>query len=226
MNILSAIFLMIKRECLLTWRRPGEWLNPLLFFILVSILFPLAISPDPKILQSIGPGILWVAMLLALLLSLTRLFHSDFEDGSLELWMFSPCPLALLTLAKIIAHWLMSVLPLFIVMPVLAGMYHLGGNVLLTLMITLLLGTPLLVLLGAIGSALTLSLRQNGLLLALILLPLYIPPLIFAGIALQAASEGRTAAAALAWLGVMLILASVLCPWVTSLTLRMGITYK
>jgi heme exporter protein B len=224
--MISAILLAIRRECLLTWRRPVEWLNPLLFFFLVSILFPLTLSPDVKILQMMGPGIVWVAVLLAVLLSLTRLFQPDYEDGSLEQWSLGPYPLALLVFAKITAHWLMLFLPLLVMTPLMALMFHLPVNVVKILMITLSLGTPLLTLLGAIGAALIVSLRQSGLLLALILLPLYIPTLIFATAALNAEASGISPAASLLWLGALLPLALVLSPWASAITLRMGIAYR
>ena len=224
--MISAILLAIRRECLLTWRRPVEWLNPLLFFFLVSILFPLTLSPDVKILQMMGPGIVWVAVLLAVLLSLTRLFQPDYEDGSLEQWLLGPYPLALLVFAKIAAHWLMLFLPLLVMTPLIAMMFHLPVNVVKVLMMTLLLGTPLLTLLGAIGAALIVSLRQSGLLLALILLPLYIPTLIFATAALNAVAAGISPAASLLWLGALLSLALVLSPWTSAITLRMGIAYR
>lgn len=224
--MLSSVFLIIHRECLLTWRRPAEWLNPLLFFMLVAILFPLTLVPDSKILQLIGPGVLWVAVLLAVLLSLTRLFQPDYEDGSLEQWLLSPFPLPLLVFAKIAAHWLMLCIPVLIIAPLLGLMFHLSAQVLWVLVMTLLLGTPLLTLLGAIGAALIVSLRQSGLLLALILLPLYVPTLIFATSALSAAAAGFSAQAAIIWLGALLSLALVLAPWITAITLKMGIAYR
>lgn len=216
----------IRRECLLTWRSPVEWLNPLLFFILVSILFPLTAVPDIKFLQLMGPGILWVAILLAMLLSVTRLFQPDYEDGSLEQWLLSPLPLPLWVFAKVMAHWLMLVIPVLLMTPLLAVMFHLTWHVILILMLTLLLGTPLLILLGAIGAALIVSLRQSGLLLALILLPLYIPTLIFATSALGAATAGFSATSSLLWLGALLSLALVLAPWITAITLKIGIAYR
>ncbi len=224
--MLTGIFLIIRRECLLAWRRPVEWLNPLLFFVLVAVLFPLTLAPDIKILQIIGPGILWVAVLLALLWSLTHLFQADYEDGSIEQWLFSPYPFPLLIFAKIVAHWLMLGIPVLIVAPLLAMMFHLRGDVVVVLMLTLLLGTPLLTLLGAVGAALTVGLRHTGLLLALILLPLYIPTLIFATSALSATAAGFSPAAALIWLGALLTLAIVLAPWVVAATLKIGIAYR
>lgn len=224
--MMCGIGLIICRECLLSWRRPVEWLNPLLFFILVAILFPLTLVPEIKILQLIGPGVLWVAVLLAVLLSLTRLFQPDYDDGSLEQWLLSPLPLPLWVFAKIAAHGLMLGIPVLIIAPLLGLMFHLSSSVLWVLMLTLLLGLPLLILLGAIGAALIVSLRQSGLLLALLLLPLYVPTLIFATGALSAAAAGFSAQASLIWLGALLSLALVLAPWITAITLRMGIAYR
>jgi heme exporter protein B len=217
---------MISRECLLTWRRPVEWLNPLLFFILVTVLFPLTMTPSVKILQQTGPGILWVAILLAVMLSLNRLFQTDFEDGSLEQSILSPQPLSLLVFAKITAHWLMLGVPVLLITPLLAAMFHLSFYLTGILMLTLCLGTPLLMLLGAIGAALVVSLRQGGLLLALIVLPLYIPALIFATAAISAAAAGFSAVASMSWLAALLVLAVVLAPWVTAVTLKLGIAYR
>jgi len=224
--MISDVFLMIRRECLLTWRRPVEWLNPLLFFMLVAILFPLTLVPDVQILQIIGPGVLWVGVLLAVLLSLTRLFQPDYDDGSLEQWLLSPFPLPLLVFAKITAHWLMLCVPVLMISPLLGLMFHLNSSVMWVLAMTLLLGTPLLTLLGAVGAALIVSLRQSGLLLALILLPLYVPTLIFATSALSAAAAGFSAQAPIIWLGALLSLALVLAPWIAAVTLKTGIAYR
>ena len=224
--IIQSMLIAIRREWLLTWRLPMEWLNPLLFFMLVSILFPLTLAPDPKILQLAGPGLLWIALLLAVLMSLTRLFQADYEDGTLEQWLLSPYPLSLLIFAKVIAQGLMLLIPVLIVAPGLAVMFHLSSRVIGVLMLTLVLGTPLLFLLGAIGAALVVSLRRSGLLLALILLPLYLPALIFATAALSAASTGLSAAASLAGLAALLSLALVLAPWVTAVILKIGIAYR
>ncbi len=226
MQLLSAFLIVVRRECLLTWRRPVEWINPLLFFILVVILFPLSMTHDVKILQMVGPGVVWVAALLALLLSLTRLFQQDYEDGSLEQWFFSPCPLPLLIFAKIIAHWLLLCVPLIIVIPFLSLLFHLSGYITSVLLITLLLGTPLLILLGSIGSALTVSLSHQGLLLGLILLPLYIPALIFSTSAINAATAGQSIAGSLAWLGALLALAIVLAPVIAGFCLRLSVAFK
>ncbi len=224
--MITTLIKIIRRECLLTWRRPWEWLNPLLFFILVVLLFPLTLSPELKILKLIGPGVVWVAALLSILLSLTRLFQLDYEDGSLEQWILSSQPLALLIFIKILAHWLMLAIPLMIISPIIALMFHLSWPMLKTLILTLLIGMPLLTLLGAMGAALLVSLRQNGLLLALILLPLYIPTLIFATAALNAEVAGISPLASILWLSALLSLSLVLSPWVCATVLRLAVAYR
>lgn len=224
--MIDAVIKIILRECLLTWRRPWEWLNPLLFFILVVLLFPLTLTPEIKILRIIGPGTVWVAVLLAILLSLTRLFQTDYEDGSLEQWILSSQSLTLLIFTKIMIHWLMIAIPLSLISPLIALMFHLPWPVLKILEITLLIGTPLLTLLGSIGAALLVSLRQSGLLLALILLPLYIPTLIFAAASINAVSDGVSPAASLLWLSALLSLSVILAPWLCATVLRMAIAYR
>ncbi len=224
--MISVFCLAFLRECLLTWRRPLDWLNPFLFFILVTILLPLTLTPEIKILQTVGPGILWIALLLSVLWSLIRLFQADFEDGSLEQWLFSSYPLPWLISAKIFAHWLMLTIPVLLVTPILALMFHLTYSVSLVLFITLVLGTPLLTLLGAIGASLTVSLRQGGLLLALILLPLYIPTLIFATSALNESAAGLSPVGCFMWLAALLSMALILAPWLVALILKMGLAYR
>lgn len=223
---MNNLTVLVRRECLLTWRRPVEWLNPLLFFLLVTLLLPLALPPDIKILKVIGPSLVWVAALLALLLSLNRLFQPDFEDGSLEQWFFSSTPFSLLVFVKIAIHWLLLTVPLFLFIPIVALMFHLSTYVMEVLFLTLLLGTPILILLGSIGAAITISLPQQGLLLALIVIPLYIPTLIFATQALQAANTGESITGSLAWLAALLMLALPLAPVLTAFCLRLGIAFK
>lgn len=222
-NVFWFIFI---RECLLTWRRPLDWLNPLLFFILVTILLPLTFTPQIKILQMVGPGILWVALLLSVLWSMIRLFQADFEDGSLEQWLFNPYPLPWLISAKILAHWLMLVVPVLLITPILALMFRLTYTITSVLLFTLILGTPLLTLLGAIGASLTVSLRQGGLLLALILLPLYIPTLIFATAAISQSATGLSPLGSLMWLASLLSLALIIAPWLVALILKIGLSYR
>ncbi|MGN2413619.1 heme exporter protein CcmB [Pseudomonas syringae] len=218
----SVFMLLMVREARLLARRPAELLNPLVFFALVIALFPLAIGPDAQLLQTLSPGLVWVAALLAVLLSLDGLFRSDFEDGSLEQWVLSPHPLALLVLSKVLAHWVFSGLALVLLSPVLALMLGLPVSCLPVLMLSLLLGTPVLSLMGAVGAALTVGLKRGGLLLALLILPLYIPVLILGSAALQAALQGMPATGYLLWLGSLTVLAITLTPFAIAAGLKIS----
>ena len=182
---MSVFILLLRREARLLFRRPAELANPLVFFAIVVAMFPLAVGPESQLLQTLSPGLVWVAALLAVLLSLDGLFRSDFEDGSLEQWVLSPHPLPLLVLAKVLAHWIFSGLALVLLAPLLALMLGLPSHCLPVLLGSLLLGTPVLSLLGAVGAALTVGLKRGGLLLALLILPLYIPVLILGSGALD-----------------------------------------
>ncbi|KPZ24428.1 heme exporter protein CcmB [Pseudomonas coronafaciens] len=219
----SVFVLLMVREARLLARRPAELANPLVFFALVIALFPLAIGPQMQLLQTLSPGLVWVAALLAVLLSLDGLFRSDFEDGSLEQWVLSPHPLALLVLSKVLAHWVFSGLALVLLSPVLALMLGLPGDCLPVLMLSLLLGTLVLSLLGAVGAALTVGLKRGGLLLALLILPLYIPVLILGSGALQAAMQGMTATGYLLWLGSLTVLAITLTPFAIAAGLKISV---
>ncbi|MBD8494250.1 heme exporter protein CcmB [Pseudomonas syringae] len=221
---MSWVFiLLLRREMRLLARRPAELLNPLVFFAIVIALFPLAVGPEATLLQTLAPGLVWVAALLAVLLSLDGVFRSDFEDGSLEQWVLSPHPLALLVLAKVLAHWLFSGLALVLLAPLLALMLGLPGACLPVLMLSLLLGTPTLSLLGAVGAALTVGLKRGGLLLALLILPLYIPVLILGSGALQAALQGLPATGYLLWLGSLAALALTLTPLAIAQGLKISV---
>ncbi|POD68373.1 heme exporter protein CcmB [Pseudomonas syringae group genomosp. 3] len=221
---MSRVFAaLILREARLLARRPAELANPLVFFALVIALFPLAIGPDTQLLQALSPGLLWVAALLAVLLSLDGLFRGDFEDGSLEQWVLSPHPLALLVLGKVLAHWVFSGLALVLLSPVLALMLGLPVQCLPVLMLSLLLGTPVLSLLGAVGAALTVGLKRGGVLLALLILPLYIPVLILGSAALQAALQGVSATGYLLWLGSLTVLAITLTPFAIAAGLKISV---
>ncbi|WP_457792144.1 heme exporter protein CcmB [Pseudomonas syringae] len=221
---MSRVFAaLILREARLLARRPAELANPLVFFALVIALFPLAIGPDTQLLQALSPGLLWVAALLAVLLSLDGLFRGDFEDGSLEQWVLSPHPLALLILGKVLAHWVFSGLALVLLSPVLALMLGLPVQCLPVLMLSLLLGTPVLSLLGAVGAALTVGLKRGGVLLALLILPLYIPVLILGSAALQAALQGVSATGYLLWLGSLTVLAITLTPFAIAAGLKISV---
>ncbi len=221
---MSGVFaLLLKREARLLIRRPAELANPLVFFAIVIALFPLAVGPESQLLQSISPGLLWVAALLAVLLSLDGLFRSDFEDGSLEQWVVSPHPLALLVLAKVLAHWVLSGLALVLLAPLLGLMLGLPVQALPVLLLSLLLGTPTLSLLGAVGAALTVGLKRGGLLLALLILPLYIPVLILGSGALQAALQGLPTAGYLLWLASLTALAVTLTPFAIAAGLKISV---
>src|SRR6218665_1294068 len=221
---MSRVFLpLIAREARLLFRRPAELVNPLVFFAIVIALFPLAVGPETNLLQRLSPGLVWVAALLAVLLSLDGLFRSDFEDGSLEQWVLSSHPLPLLVLAKVLAHWLFSGLALVLLAPLLALMLGLPTRCLPVLLLSLLLGTPVLSLLGAVGAALTVGLKRGGLLLALLILPLYIPVLILGTGALQAALQGLPTAGHLLWMASLAALAITLTPFATAAGLAISV---
>ncbi|WP_407291361.1 heme exporter protein CcmB [Stutzerimonas zhaodongensis] len=221
---MSNVFtLLLARESRLLFRRPAELANPLVFFAIVIALFPLAVGPESQLLQTISPGLIWVAALLAVLLSLDGLFRSDFEDGSLEQWVVSPHPLALLVLAKVLAHWMFSGLALVLLAPLLGLMLGMPVSVLPVLLMSLLLGTPVLSLLGAVGAALTVGLKRGGLLLALLILPLYIPVLILGSGALQAALQGLPALGYLLWLSSLTALAVTLTPFAIAAGLKISV---
>lgn len=221
---MSSVFtLLLARETRLLFRRPAELANPLVFFAIAIALFPLAVGPETQLLQTISPGLVWVAALLAVLLSLDGLFRSDFEDGSLEQWVVSPHPLALLVLAKVLAHWAFSGLALVLLAPLLGLMLGLPIGTIPVLLVSLLLGTPILSLLGAVGAALTVGLKRGGLLLALLILPLYIPVLILGSGALQAALQGLPAVGHLLWLASLTALAVTLAPFAIAAGLKISV---
>ncbi|MEI8208600.1 MAG: heme exporter protein CcmB [Methylococcales bacterium] len=223
MSLSNAFFAIIKRDLVLALRRRSEIANPLLFFVLVITLFPLGIGAQPHLLQAIAPGIIWVSALLAAMLSLDSLFRSDFDDGSLEQILLSSYPASILVLAKVIAHWLVTGLPLLIIAPLLAVFLGMPSHSLGILLLTLLLGTPVLSLIGAIGVALTVGLRRGGMILSLLVLPLYVPVLIFASNAVEIASTGLPVSAQINILIAILVMAVVLAPWPTAAALKMSI---
>lgn len=219
-GMLTAWIGLLRRDLKLGIQRPSELANPLLFFVLVVSLFPLGVGPGPQLLQTIAPGVIWVAALLATLLSMERLFRSDFEDGALDQLLLSPHGLSGLVLAKLLAHWLVTGAPLIIVSPLLGILLQLSPQALGALALTLLLGTPVLSLVGAIGVALTVGVRRGGVLLTLLVLPLYVPVLIFGTAAVAAASSGLPIQGHLALLGAILILALTLSPFAIAAALR------
>jgi heme exporter protein B len=218
----QAFTTVLMRDVKIAIRHSGDIFNPLLFFILIVTLFPLGIGPEPKVLTRIAPGIIWVAALLASMLSLERLFKADYNDGSLEQMLLSPQPLPILVLAKVLAHWLLTGVPLILVSPLLAVLLQLESNSYLALIATLSLGTPVLSLMGAIGVALTVGLRKGGVLLSLLILPLYIPVLIFATSAMEAAGMNLPYDGHLAIIGAMLVAALVLAPIAIGASLRVS----
>ena len=217
-----AFVTLLKRDLQIAVRHRGDIFNPLLFFVMVVTLFPLGIGPEPQVLTRIAPGIIWVAALLASMLSLERLFKADFSDGALEQMMLSPQPLSLMVLAKVLAHWLLTGVPLIIIAPLLAVLLHLESNSYGALVATLALGTPVLSLLGAIGVALTVGLRKGGVLLSLLILPLYIPVLIFATSAIDAAGMNLPYDGQLAIIGAMLVGSLTLAPLAIGASLRVS----
>ncbi|MEQ1558648.1 MAG: heme exporter protein CcmB [Methyloglobulus sp.] len=223
MAMFDAFAAIVRRDLVLAMRRRSEIANPVLFFILVITLFPLGIGAQPKLLQAIAPGIIWVSALLATMLSLDSLFRSDFDDGSLEQILLSPYPTSILVLGKITAHWLTTGLPLLIVAPLLAVFLGMPNQSLSILLLTLFLGTPILSLIGAVGVALTVGLRRGGMILSLLVLPLYVPVLIFASNAVEMASTGLPVTAQINILISMLLMALVLAPWPTAAALKMSI---
>jgi len=223
-SLTRAFALLLKRDLTLAVRHRAEMVNPLLFFILVTSLFPLGVGANPNLLQAIGPGVIWVAALLAALLSLDNIFRSDFEDGTLEQFLLSSHPVSILVLAKVTAHWLVTGLPLLLVSPLLGVLLGLTGDGIRILMITLLLGTPVLSLLGAVGVALTVGLRKGGMILSLLVLPLYVPLLIFAASAVDMAAAGLPVSAHLLFISALLVLALSLSPPATAAALRISLS--
>jgi len=219
----GALAGVVRRDLLLALRRRSDVATTLLFFVIVASLFPLGVGPEPAILRTLAPGVLWVAALLACMLSLTRLFAADYADGTLEQMLLAPQSLTLLVLGKVFAHWLVSGLPVVLLAPVLGLQYAMPNESLRVLGLSLLLGTPALSLVGAIGAALTLGVRGSGLLVALLVLPLYVPVLIFGAGAVAASQAGLSAEAYLSLLGACSLLALALAPWAAAVALRIAV---
>jgi heme exporter protein B len=220
----AACFALLRRDLLLVWRRRGDALNPMLFAIIVVALFPFALGPEASVLTRIAAGTIFVAVLLAMLLSLDALFRSDLEDGSLEQLVLSPHPLSLLLGCKILVHWLTTALPLIVIAPLLAQLLLLPAPVLPVLIAALALATPLLSLIGAVCVALTVGMRRSGMLLTLLVLPLIVPALIFGAGACNAAQNGLALSAPLLWLAAWLVLALVLAPLAAAAALKISLT--
>jgi heme exporter protein B len=220
----QAALVLLRRDLTLAFRHRSEMFTPLFFFIIVTALFPMSIGAEETLLQQIAPGVIWVAALLAALLSLESMFRSDYQDGSLEQMLLTPQPLSMLVLGKVLAHWLRTGLPLVLIAPLVGFQYYLAQETLLTMMVALSLGTPVLSLLGAIGAALTLGVRGGGMLLSLLILPLYIPVLVYgAGAVAASASQSLSAQPFLLLLTAFLILAVVLTPVATAAALRISL---
>jgi len=213
----------LRRELLLTYRRRGDALTPVLFFIIIATLFPLGISPEKALLQQLGAGALWIAAVLACMLSLQRLFSDDYETGILEQLLITPCPPSLLVAVKLLSHWCSIGLPLTLLSPLMAEPFGLEWSIYPTLVASLLLGTPTLLVIGAIGAALTVGLRSGGQLLALLTLPLYVPVLIFGAGAVMAESRGLSALPYLSLLGAIGLVSLVFGPWLATLALKVSL---
>lgn len=224
LSLSQAFIFLLRRDLTLVFRNRGELANPLLFFVLVITLFPLAVGAIPELLARIAPGIIWVAALLAAMLSLDSIFRSDFEDGSLEQLLLSAHPMPVLVLAKVCAHWLVSGLPLLVMAPILAEMLGMAEEAQGILLLTILMGTPVLSLIGSIGVALTIGLRKGGIILSLLVLPLYVPVLIFAASAIDGAASGLDVSAQVYMLLAFLFLSLSLSPWATAAALRMSMS--
>ncbi len=219
---MSGLWSMLHRDVLLVMRRKSEVLTALFFFVIVTSLFPLGIGAEPNLLRKIAPGVLWVAALLSTMLGLQRMFANDYLDGTLEQIALSPTPLVMLVSGKIIAHWVVSGLPLILLAPVIGIQFDLSAEALGVLMLTLLLGTPVLSLVGAIGAALTVGVRGGGVLLSLLILPLYIPVLIFGAGAVYAFDAGLGISGHLSLLAALLIFSLLGSPWVASIAIRIA----
>jgi heme exporter protein B len=222
-GLLSTAGAIASRDLLLALRNKSDVANTLLFFVIVASLFPLSVGPEPALLRVMGPGVLWVAALLASLLGLGRLLAADYADGTLEQIALAPQPLAVLIAAKVGAHWLTAGLPLVLIAPVLGLQYDVASDALVVLMLSLLLGTPVLSFIGAIGAALTLGLRAANVLVPLLVLPLTVPVLIFGAGAVEAVTSGTGAGPHLSLLGALLVLAAFFAPWAAAAAVRIAL---
>ena len=220
---LSMFRWIVVRDLTLAWKGRVDVLSTLFFFLIVVSLFPLGIGPETQLLRLIAPGVVWVAALLASMLSLGRLFANDYQDGTLEQMLLTPQPLYLVVLGKVVALWLVSGLPLTLMSPLLGIQFGLSSNALSVLVVSLLIGTPVLALIGSIGAALTLGLRGGGVLISILVLPLYIPVLIFGAGAVDASILGSGGQGSLSLLGALLVLALVFAPWAAAAALRISL---
>ena len=222
LSLLGLARLVVTRDLTLAMRRRSDVMTTLIFFVMVVSLFPLAVGSELDLLRKMAPGVVWVAALLASMLSLGRMFSADYLDGTLEQMLLVPQSLSVLVLSKMVAHWMLSGLPLVLIAPVLGLQFDMSGQSLLILVVVLFLGTPVLSMLGAVGAALTLGLRGGGVLISLLVLPLCIPVLIFGTGAVAAASEGMSSAANISLLGACMLMALIFTPWVAAQALRIS----
>jgi heme exporter protein B len=218
----ESLFAVLRRDLRLAMRRRADVVTVLLFFVIAASLFPLGVGPEPQLLRSIAPGVIWVCALLASMLGLARLFGPDHADGTLEQMLLAATPLGLIVAARVFAHWLLTGLPLVLIAPLIALQFDLPAPLFGTLVLSLLLGTPVLGLLGAIGAALTLGLRGGGALLSLLVLPLYVPVLIIGSGAVEAASAGLDPSDHFLLLAAFLLVAGAFAPWATAVSLRIS----
>jgi heme exporter protein B len=220
--MLDAALCVVRRDLLLAWRRKSDVATALLFFVIVTSLFPLGVGAEPTLLRAIAPGVIWVAALLSSMLSLSRLFAADHADGTLEQMLLGAAPLGVVALAKAAAHWIVAGLPLALIAPFIALQYDLPAALWPVLALSLLLGTPVLSLIGAIGAALTLGLRGGGILLSLLVLPLYVPVLILGAGSVDMASAGMGGEGQLLLLAALLVAAGAFAPWAIAAALRIS----
>jgi heme exporter protein B len=220
--MIEAARAIVRRDLLLALRRPSDVGTALLFFVIVASLFPLGIGAEPNLLRAVAPGVIWVAALLSSMLGLARLFAADHADGTLEQMLLGAAPLGVIVAAKVLAHWLVAGLPLVAIAPLIALQYDLPAALYGTLAVSLLLGTPVLSLVGAIGAALTLGLRGGGVLLALLVLPLYVPVLIFGAGSVDMASAGLAPDGQLLLLAALLVVSAAFAPWAIAAALRIS----
>jgi heme exporter protein B len=219
----GGFLLVLGRELRIVLRRKGDALNVLVFFVVVASLFPFGVGPEPNQLRAMGPGVVWIAALLAAVLSLPRLFAADHADGTLEQMLVAPRPLLVIVLAKTAAHWLLTGLPLTLAAPVIGLQYGVPGDAQITLLASLLIGTPVLSLVGAAGAALTLGVRGGGALLGLLVLPLFVPVLVFGAGAVTASLTGINPGTHLSLLGAFLAVSSLIGPWAACAALRVAL---
>ena len=221
-GLVSSARALVLRDLRLLWRRRGDSLQPALFAVLVVVLFALAAGGGPQALSKVAAAVLWVAVLLAGLLSLDTLFRGDAEDGSLEQWLLAPVPLAWLVAVRVFTHWTTTAVPLIVAVPVLGELLHLPREQLPVLLVSLALGTPLLSLLGAVVAALTVGLKRSGILVALLALPLYVPVLVFGAGSVAAAAQGLDASGSLLLMAAMLVASAALAPLAAAAAIRIA----